>query len=85
LDPFGKDLVLAPLLPVLAFPTAPPEAAFDERLTAFAQVFTGRFSLTSKGHNIYKADLFLALIALSGAMVRGQTEGGHWGAIGRIA
>src|SRR6266581_2924680 len=60
LDPFGNDLVLAALLAVLAFPTAPLQAAFNERLTAFTEVFAGRFSLTPKDHNIDKADLFLA-------------------------
>src|SRR5467141_868058 len=74
LDPFGNDLVLAPLLAVLAFPTAPLQAAFNERLTAFTEVLTGCFSLATEDNNIDKADLFLALIALSSASVRRHTE-----------
>jgi hypothetical protein len=65
LDPFGNDLVLAPLLAVLGLPTAPLQAAFNEYRPAFTEVFTGCFSLTPKGHNIHKAHLFLALVTLS--------------------
>src|SRR5713101_7739511 len=85
LDPFGNDLVLAPLLAVLAFPTAPLQAAFDERLTAFTEVLTGCFSLATEDNNIDKADLFLALIALSSASVRRHTECSNRGPIGCIA
>jgi hypothetical protein len=66
LDAFGNDLVLTALLAVLAFPTAPLQAAFHECRAAFTEVFTGCFSLTPEGHNIHKTDLFLALVTLSG-------------------
>jgi hypothetical protein len=85
LNPFGNDLMLVPFLAVLALPTAPLQAAFNECLTAFTQKLARRFSLAAEDNNIDKADFFLALIALPRASVHRHTECGNRGPIGRRA
>jgi hypothetical protein len=65
LDSFSNDLVFAPFLAVLAFPTAPLEAAFNERSAAFTEVLAGRFSLATEGNNIHKADFFPTLVRVA--------------------
>jgi hypothetical protein len=85
LNPFGNDLMLVPFLAVLALPTAPLQAAFNECLTAFTQKLARRFSLAAEDNNIDKADFFLALIALPEVSVHRHTKCGNRGPSRRIA
>src|SRR5262249_37124061 len=64
LDPKCRNFVLAALLPVLPFPGAIAETAFDEHWLPLTQILPAAFSLLSKHHDIDEAGIIFPLISL---------------------
>jgi hypothetical protein len=73
----GHDMVLMPPLPVLRFPLAPVQAAFDQRQTAFGKIFRHGFRLAAKDDDIDVTDLVFPAFTLPHALVYRQAKRRH--------